>query len=69
MRRRREELSLMVRAWFALTPAERAILTGILAATLLGLTARYFHLKSRDAIVVPAPDAVDVEQRIELQDR
>lgn len=34
------------RAWFALNQAERWVLVAVLGIALVGLTARYFYLKS-----------------------
>lgn len=46
----------MARMWFATTPQERALLFGILAIALLGLTARYVHLRAREPVPVNPPD-------------
>lgn len=42
-KRRSEPLGRMARMWFALAPIERAVLLGILAVALVGLTARRLH--------------------------
>lgn len=45
--------------WFALTAEERGFLAGILAIALVGLTARYLHLRAQEAATVDAPAAVE----------
>ncbi len=47
-------------AWFALTPGERLFVAGVLAIFLIGLVARYHHLKHLEAVPVPDP-----EERVE----
>lgn len=47
----------LLRAWFTLTPQEQRLLLGVLALTLIGLTARYWHLRNQQPISVPAPEA------------
>lgn len=44
-------------AWFALTREERWLVAGILGLALLGLTARYVHLRGQKVEPVPAPRA------------
>jgi hypothetical protein len=45
-RRKRLEIDLQwLKAWFDLAPGERGALAGILAIALVGLVARYLHLK------------------------
>ena len=39
----------VVRSWFVLTPQELLFLGGVLAILLIGLVARYLHLKSEQA--------------------
>lgn len=46
----------IVRMWFAMTPQERKLLFGILAVTLIGFTARYLHLRSREPTPVDPPN-------------
>jgi hypothetical protein len=36
-------------AWFGLTPSERWFVAAVLAIVLIGLIARYFHLKNQSA--------------------
>ena len=43
------------RLWFALTAEERGFLAGIIAIALVGLTARYLHLRAQEAAPVAAP--------------
>lgn len=46
-KRRRLEFDLRwLRAWFDLTAGEKKFVAGILAIALIGLVARYFHLKN-----------------------
>lgn len=45
------------RLWFALTGEERLFLAGVLALALLGLTARYLHLRGQRAEPVAPPAA------------
>jgi len=35
-----------LRSWFALTPQERRYLAGVLAIAVVGLAARYIHLRT-----------------------
>jgi hypothetical protein len=44
-----QKLHPLLRAWFALTVAERWFIGGILAIALVGITARYVHLKREHA--------------------
>ena len=46
-------------AWFGLTREERWLVAGILGLALLGLTARYLHLRSQQPDPVEAPVAAD----------
>ncbi len=46
-----------LRAWFILTPSERLFVAGALAIFLIGLVARYLHLRRLDAVPVPDPQA------------
>ena len=34
-----------LRAWFSMTPDERLVIAGVLTIALVGLSARYWHLK------------------------
>ena len=45
-----------LRAWFSTTPDERLVVAGILAIALIGLTARYWHLKHQAAEPYPPPE-------------
>ena len=51
----REGRKFFASAWFALTNEERWLVAGILGLALLGLTARYLHLRGQraDPIVPP----------------
>lgn len=49
----------LFRAWFSITPQEQRLLLGILAITLIGLTARYWHLRNRNPTSVPTPEAAE----------
>ena len=42
-------------AWFGLTPEERWLVFGVLALALVGLTARYLHLRGQKPEPVPPP--------------
>ncbi|MBN1268338.1 MAG: hypothetical protein JXB04_02025 [Kiritimatiellae bacterium] len=44
-----EAMPPFLRAWFALTEQERWFIAGILLIALVGITARYFHLKGEKA--------------------
>jgi hypothetical protein len=46
MRRQRQTIGALARMWFAVTPQERALLFGILAVALIGLTARYVRQRA-----------------------
>ena len=46
-----------LRAWFAMTPDERLVVAGILAIALVGLSARYWHLKHQRAEPYEPPEA------------
>lgn len=45
--------------WFALTPEERRFLAGILGLALLGLAARYVHLKREPPAPYTPPAATE----------
>ena len=45
-----------VRAWFTMTPDERLFVAGILAIALVGLSARYWHLKHQQAEPYEPPE-------------
>lgn len=65
MKQTKNTLGPMARMWFAVTPQERALLFGILAVALIGLTARYLHLRASEPIPLEAPDgepAYNVEE-------
>ena len=47
MKRNRQVDLSWLRSWFSLAPDERKIIAGILAIALLGLVARYVHLRSQ----------------------
>ncbi|MFH0953364.1 MAG: hypothetical protein V1873_03445 [Verrucomicrobiota bacterium] len=48
--RRKLEIDLRwLRAWFDLTADERKFVAGILVIAVIGLAARYFHLKNQKA--------------------
>ncbi len=46
----------MARLWFAVAPQERAVLFGVLAVALIGLTARYLHQRAGVSIPMDPPD-------------
>jgi hypothetical protein len=47
-----------LRAWFDLAPDERKFVAGILAIALVGLLARYVHLKNQKSEPI-APEGVE----------
>ena len=47
-----------LRAWFDLAPDERKFMAGILAIALVGLWARYVHLKNQKPEAI-APEGVE----------
>ena len=65
--RKKSEVDLSwLRAWFDLAPDERKFLTGILAIALVGLVARYVHLKNQK----PEPITLEgVEQAGKMEGR
>lgn len=46
-----------LRAWFSMTADERLVVAGILAIALVGLSARYWHLKHQQAEPYEPPEA------------
>lgn len=48
-------------AWFALTKEERWLLAGVLGLALLGLTARYLHLRGQTAEPIVPPGLSQAE--------
>ncbi len=51
-----------LRAWFDLAPDERRFLAGILAIAVIGLTARYLHLRKEKPAPYP-PESGPAETR------
>ena len=43
---KKQEVTTIFRAWFSLTRQEQLLLSAVLAIILVGVTARYFHLKN-----------------------
>ena len=53
-----------LRAWFDLAPDERKFMAGILAIALVGLWARYVHLKNQKPEAI-APEGVEQAWSVE----
>lgn len=64
MSARSPTLGALVRAWFSVTAQERRLLFGLVALFLIGLTARYLHLRHAEPVPLDAPMADETREEI-----
>ncbi|HMP77799.1 MAG TPA: hypothetical protein PKE12_16005 [Kiritimatiellia bacterium] len=60
MAKKEHRFTAAARLWFAVTPQERKLLFGILAITLIGLTARHLHQRAQTPEELEPPDGAAV---------